>query len=151
MPFMKCWRVVVGNGYFFSEFSIVASTSQSADCPSLRGNLWPSEMKSQLAIETLSQMWIQWCRRSLVSYHLCEGMSLTLLRFPLRAWRLYFTQVNVTRLQHLDGWRDTEKYRIAYFKTDCLLIKMEGGKSQSHFFNMLLLTALINLVSAASK
>ncbi len=75
-----------GSGWtliLFSEFSIAALSSQSANCPSLRADLWPNEMKSQLARNGFFQMWIQRCLRSLLSYHLCEDMLLTLLRFPL--------------------------------------------------------------------
>lgn len=133
------YKMLNGSGWkmiLFSEFSTVAWSSQSANCPSLRADLWPNEMKSQLtrngfsnvnsmAPEVFSHISSMW------------GYVANTSPFPLWAWRVYFTQVSGTCLQHLDGWRDTEKYRISYFKTDCLfytLIKMEK-KSQSHFFN----------------
>lgn len=152
MPFIKCWRVVVENWYFSVNSALWRRVPNQQTA--LHWGLIYGQVKWKVNwLEMVFQMWIQWCPRSLLSYHLSEDMLLTLLRFPLWAWRVYFTQVSAARLQLLDGWRDTEKYWIAYFKTDCLLytlIKMEK-KSQSHFFNMLLLTALINLVSAASK
>lgn len=45
------YKMLKGSGWkliLFSEFSIVAWSSQSANCPSLRADLWPNEMKSQL-------------------------------------------------------------------------------------------------------
>ncbi len=147
MPFIKCWRVVAEHWYFSVNSALQhwVPNQQTA----LHWGLIYGQMKWKVNwLEMVFQMWIQRCLRSLLSYHLCEDMLLTLLRFHYE----YFTQVSVACLQQLDGGVTLRNIEL-HSRTDCLLytlIKMEK-KSQSHFFNMLLLTALINLVSAASK
>lgn len=65
------YKMLQGSGWkliLFSEFSIVAWSFQSANCPSLRADLWSNEMKSQLARNSFSNV------NSMVpevSYHLC--------------------------------------------------------------------------------
>lgn len=53
------YKMLQGSGWkliLFSEFSIVAWRFQSANCPSLRADLWSNQMKSQLARNSFSNV-----------------------------------------------------------------------------------------------
>lgn len=85
MPFIKCWRVVAE--HYFSVNSALqhwVPNQQTA----LHWGLIYGQIKWKVNwLEMVFQIWIQRCLRSLLSYHLCEDMLLTLLCFPL--WVLY--------------------------------------------------------------